>query len=204
MNKKELLEKCRNILYKYSNHPTISNIEDRNFVLQLFEQHPEWNLKKGVGIKSISVINGSFNTKCFQLNRIDGSSTDISFTKCISNPTKISQVKKACRSAIRPEIIKFRNENVIYGISFCGFTNEILYPDNTHIDHYDITFDEMFLLWSANKSIEQLYKLINKTKDNCFETYFTDKELIADFTKFHNQHCKLRAVSKFANLSILK
>ena len=202
MNKKELTEKCREILYKTDFE--IKDIDDNIFLISLFERHPEWNLKKGVGIKSISVISGSFNSKCFQINRIDGSTTDISFTKCISNPSKLSQVKKACRAAIRPEIIKFRKDNVVYGNAICPFTKDPLYPDNTHIDHYDLTFDEMFLLWSADKSIVQLFKLINDTKDNCFDTYFTDKEVESDFIKFHNQHCKLRAVSKFANLSILK
>lgn len=203
MTKKLKTEKCREILYKYSVNENISNEEDIKFLLSIFENHSEWCTKKGVGIKSISVIKNQFN-KCFQLNRIDGSFTDISFTHCISNWTKVGEVKKACRSAIRKQIVKFRDENVVFGISVCPITGEILTKGNTHIDHYDLTFDEMFNLWYVQYDFDFLFSKVNETKDNCVETHFTDTSIIDDFIIFHNEKSKLRAVSKNANLSILK
>lgn len=202
MNKKQRTEACREILYKY-NIDDIIDAYDKSFMINIFEGHSEWDIKKGVGILSISIMNNTFN-RCFRINRIDGSSTDISFTHCINKPSKLSFVKKACRSAIRNEIVLYRNNNVFFGVSKCPFTNEVLEKENTHIDHYDLTFDQMFNFWIINKDIEKLYLKINKTIDNCVDTYFTDKYLVNDFIDFHNKSCKLRAVSKKANLSILK
>lgn len=204
MNKTQKTQKCREILYKYRINEVITNDSEINFLMSLFENHTEWDLKQGEGINSISVINNYFNSRCFQLNRIDGSYTDISFTHCISNRSKLTDVKKACRTAIRDEIVKYRNENVKYFITRCPITDEILTPKNTHIDHYDLTFEQMFILWVVDKNIDNLISKINETEDNCFSTYFTDKKIIDDFVKFHNSNTKLRAVSKIANLSILK
>lgn len=204
MNKKDKIERCRHILYKYNVGDTITDINDGYFLLSIFKNHSEWETKKGIGIKSISIINNFFKTRCFQLNRIDGTSTDISFTHSISNVSKISEIKKACRNAIRDEIVKFRNANVEFGKTICHFSNEVLTSENTHIDHYDLSFDEMFSIWAASKDLHYLYSKINETQDNSFTTFFTDNAIINDFVNFHNENCKLRAVSKTANLSILK
>ena len=203
MNKKQKTEKCREILYKYNVGSSVTNDEDIQFLLSIFENHTEWDSKQGVGIKSISVIKNQFN-KCFQLNRIDGTFTDISFTHSISNRSKVGEVKKACRTAIRKLIVQFRDENVVFGVSKCPFTNEVLTKDNTHIDHYDLTFDLMFNLWVVQHNFDFLYSKVNETKDNSVVTCFTDGSIIEDFRNFHNEKSKLRAVSKNANLSILK
>jgi len=203
MNKKQKTEKCREILYKYSVNENVSNDEDIQFLLSIFEGHSSWDSKQGIGIKSISVIKNQFN-KCFQLNRIDGTFTDISFIHSISNPSKVYKVKKACRTAIRKHIVKFRDENVVYGVSVCPITNEVLTKENTHIDHYDLTFDLMFNLWVIQHDFDFLLSKVNEPKDNCLVTCFTDGSIIEDFINFHNLKCKLRAVSKIANLSILK
>lgn len=203
MNKKQKTERCREILYKYKANSIIEDDNEIQFLLSIFENHAEWHTKQGVGIKSISVAKNQFGVG-FQLNRVDGTFTDISFTRSISNPTKISEIKKACRTAIRKYIIDYRNSNVVFGVSTCPFTGEILNKENTHIDHYDLTFDAMFNLWVVKYDIDFLYLKINESEDNSVTTYFTDSEIIADFVKFHNGNSKLRAVSKTANLSILK
>jgi len=203
MNKKQKTEKCREILYKYNVNSIVTNDEDIKFLLSIFENHSEWDSKQGDGINSISVIKNQYN-KCFQLNRIDGTFTDISFTHSISNRSKVSEVKKACRSAIRECVAKYRNENVIYGTSVCPITGEVLNKDNTHIDHHDLTFDLMFNFWLVKYDFDFIFSKINKTKDNSVVTCFTDNSIIEDFIKFHNEKSKLRAVSKKANLSILK
>lgn len=203
MNKKQKTEKCREILYKYEVNSVITNDNEIQFLLSIFENHSEWDSKQGVGIKNISIIKNQFN-KCFQLNRIDGTFTDISFTHSISNHSKVSEVKKACRTAIRKCIVNYRNENVVFGVSVCPITGEILNIENTHIDHYDLTFDLMFNLWVVQHDFDFLFSKVNETKDNSVVTCFTDNSIIEDFIKFHNEKSKLRAVSKNANLSILK
>ena len=203
MNKKQKIEKCRKILYSYHINETIDNEEDLEYLLSIFENHSEWELKKGVGIQSISIMKNIYNT-CFQLNRIDGSSTDISFMHSISTLTQNDIVKKACRSAISHIILNFIKEHVEYGVSVCPITNEILTRENINIDHYDMDFNSMFRLWVAQYDIKYLHSQINETEDNIVITYFVNESIKDNFIDFHNKHCKLRAVTQKANASILK
>ncbi len=203
MKKKEILEKCKSILNKYEIGEYIY-WNDFDFMTDVFSKHEEWELKRGSGLSGISIIKDTFGGRCFCLHRTDGSNTDISYKKSVYSNTKISDIKKACRSAIRGEIVTFRNNNVIYDDSKCAITYETLTKGNVHIDHYDLTFASMFKLWIADKEIDFLHSKINKTTDNSFETFFTDLTIIEDFINFHNKHSKLRAVTADANIMILR
>ena len=204
MTKKELTERCRAITRQYNINEEIDNAEHFAFLMNLFSSHSEWDIKRGCGIKSITVKKDFYGNKYFYLNRVDGTGTDISFVHCISERKPIAIIKQACRYAIRNEIDSYKRKNVQYGVTTCPITGEVLTQDNTHIDHYDLTFQQMFDRWIAGRSIDELFKKINKTDDNSLLTYFTCDLLINQFIEFHNNHCKLRAVSRIANLSLLK
>jgi hypothetical protein len=203
--RKELKEKCREILNKYPKGTYISDIDDFEFMCNIFERHPEAETKIGCGIRKIIIGTDSYKGKCFYIQRNDLSQTDISFLKSIDGkPTKISDIKSACRSAVESIIIKFRQENVCYGISTCSITGQILTKDNTHIDHYDLTFAELFEKWIKNQNIDYLYSKINPTTDNECKTYFTDEKIIKEFAEFHNNNTHLRAVTKKVNMILLR
>lgn len=205
MTKKEKTKRCQEILYG-SKEMFIINRDDVDFLLYIFENHPNWEDKKGSGIYCISTTRTPNGTFCFEIHRTDGTKTDISFTKCITNPSKVSQIKAACRFAIKHEVINFKKENVIYGVTPCAISGIILQKDNVHIDHYELTFNEMFNLWINQEEIneEYLFEQIEPTKDNTFDTRFKDKDIEIDFLAFHNKHCKLRAVTPTVNLSLLR
>lgn len=204
MNNTEKITKCRKILNKTSPGDRITDPEDIDFLIQIFEGHSEWILKKGLGIDYLTTGMSIYKNRCFIIHRIDGSSTDISFTHSIKNRTPIAEIKNACRNAIKNTILKFKNENIKLGVTRCPITNEILTQENIHIDHYDLTFNELFNKWIEDKDIEFLFNRLNKTMDNNNETYFIDANVAFDFIKFHNENTHLRGVSKKANLSILK
>ena len=64
------------------------------------------------------------------------------------------------------------------------------------------TFNDMFNIWISNYNEDYLYSKIKK--DNEIGVKFIDSKIVEDFNKFHNENTKLRMVSTFANLSILK
>lgn len=179
---------------------------DYNFLLRIFQGHPEYMIKTKVGIRSIHIgIGGEFKTRCFIITRLDGSVTDISYIRSIDGATtKISDIKCACRSAIDSIIIAFR-KSIAFGFDTCPFTGAVLLPENTHIDHYDLTFNEVVEKWLKTENIDVIHSLLNdSTKDNETKIYFTSDALVKDFIQYHNENTHLRAVSKTANLSILK
>lgn len=201
--KTKIKELCRSILNHYMIGQTISEETHINFLNKLFSLHPNWMKKKGCGIKSIYIDNDRYGHRCFYIRRIDNTYTDISYLSCINPPSKLNDIKKACRNAILPIVnnykyqIKFNNDR-------CPITNEILTVNNVDIDHYDMTFDEMFKMWISDKNIDHLYSMVNDSYDNDTTTRFIDINIVDEFISFHNKHCKLRAVTINANRSILR
>lgn len=205
MKKAEKTNRCREILYKYPAGTRICNDLDVAFLYNIFEGHSEWDSKCGVGIDFFTVESTTYrNNKCFVIHRKDGTSTDISFVHSITNRSDLFNIKKACRFAVNDIITQFRVEKVIYGETRCPITGEILILGNTHIDHYNLTFNELFNEWVKTKDIKKLASNINETSDNNIITKFTDNSISDDFIIFHNSNTHLRAVSKIANLSLLK
>ena len=202
MNKKQTTEKCREVLYRYNIGEKITDYDDIMFLISVFEGHSEWESKKGVGISYFSTMKTIYSkNKCFSIHRVDGSMTDISFNHSIKNRSRIIEIKNACRDAIRPTVTNFRIQQLL---KRCPFTDELLTNDNLHIDHYDLTFDQLFKKWMENQDEEYLFGHINPTSDNNQRTYFALQVIIESFIKFHNENTHLRGVSKKANLSILK
>ncbi|CAN1553254.1 Protein of unknown function (DUF3223) [Spirosomataceae bacterium] len=202
MNDKQKKAKCSEILNKYGMNSIVTDEDEEKFLFSIFECSTDWEEKRGVGIKNISIAKHKiYPTRCFQLNRFDGSFDDISYGHCITPRSKKVVINDACRSAISNLVQKFRDENVEYGVSVCCITGEVLTRDNTEIDHYDLEFDEMFKLWLAKYDEDFLFSKINKTLNNADATCFTDDSIIEDFVSFHNENSKLRAVTAKANKS---
>lgn len=204
MNKKEKAKRCREILHKYNIGDLIVNNEDFEFLMKIFEGHSEWERKKGVGIKYFTICQTEYKNRCFVIKRMDNSRTDISYLHALKNRSGLCDIKRACRRSVRPVIFEFKNNLSKQKLIKCQITGAILTMDDVHIDHYDLTFDEVFREWIKDKDIDYLKSQINETNDNEVDTMFLDADLCNDFVAFHNNNTHLRAVSKSANLSSLR
>lgn len=54
-----------------------------SFLCDLVSRHPRAAEKIGKGIDHFTIGVGLYGTRCFYLNRVDGSRTDFSFMKCV-------------------------------------------------------------------------------------------------------------------------
>lgn len=206
MTKKAIQDECKRILHSTKNGDLL-NENDKEFMLNIFQNHPNWNLKKGVGIKAITTTlppppMNRYN--CFYLIRLDGSGTDISYLAALKGADVKNDLKSACREAICPIIGKFLNDNLILGKSRCAVTGELLKKGKYHVDHYDMKFEELYYEWIKNYDMNVLLGSISKSEDNNFRTYFTDEKIKKSFIEFHNANTHLRLVTQKVNLSLLK
>ena len=199
------IEKTKLCKYILDNSDGIVEDKYSRFLMKyVFPHHPEWKEKEGVGIDHIEVRPDGYEHKCFYLIRKDSTVTDISYISSITPPSKKNQVKAACRTAIRPIIEEVKNSvELPYR---CPITGDIITSmDDIHIDHYDMEFNDVFELWIKDKDLDWLYEDVMKSNvDGSTITSFKDESIIKDFIEFHNTHTHLRAVSKRANLSVLK
>jgi hypothetical protein len=167
--KKQLIEKCRTILYSSK----ITD-EDKIFLKELLESHPDYQLKRGCGIKDFFIKKTIYGTLGFNIIRVDGSKTDFSFLQCISPKSNLMKIKNACRNAIRPTIkkIKTNKEKVIH--------------------HNNISFDKIVSEWLSNKKLDLT---LNTSEDNNQETYFLNSITINSFIEFHNKNATLQEIT---------
>ena len=200
MTKEERRVMCSTILKSYNKGEKLDAL-DSAIMLHEFRNHIAWEEKKGPGVKYFYVGNGKYNGKCFYIKRTDNTSSDISYPKCISNPNKFSAIKQAGRNTITNLIYNFKAENVIFNETLCSVTGEVLTKENTSIDHYDMTFDDMIMIWIEKKGVDVIF---NELDHSGLGVFFKSDTIKNDFLDFHNTNCKLRAVTINANLTICK
>jgi hypothetical protein len=79
--KGDATEFFRSMLYKYELGDKVSE-EDAEILAELVAMHPEAAEKIGCGIQSFSVRTADYNTRCFWVNRTDGSTEKFSLKSC--------------------------------------------------------------------------------------------------------------------------
>ena len=74
----------RSILNKYDRGDKVSS-KDAEYLNDLLKMHPNSAEKVGPGIESFSVRTADFGTRCFWVNRVDGTTEKFSFRKCLTS-----------------------------------------------------------------------------------------------------------------------
>lgn len=207
--KKEAEDFTRVILYKYSFGEPLQG-SDLDFISELLERHPDSELKKGVGVKSIIVRPDEKydRTRHFCIERLDNTTIDFSFKKCFSdnpnNPEKL--FKAAARRAVEKEIIYFFNAYFAKvqdsdGKVQCALTGELVDKDNATVDHTPPdTFDKIVNDFIAQNNID--FNTIEFTSGDTYKIgkAFADENLVKEFATYHKQFSKLRITTRTANL----
>jgi hypothetical protein len=205
---KSVQEYAKSILYFGAVNSILTETEF-SFMYSYFESiHHEWKLKLGNGIKSIhrvlDKVSGKYRS--FEIERVDGSVTDISYiVQNIKSPNLKNDFKKALRYVVMPQILDFKTGFFQFPITkFCDVTGDIITFSNCHIDHYNPTFDELVNDFIHENNLTNFAKILEPSKDNQTIAKLSDENISKLFFDYHLKNANLRVVSIKANLSILK
>ena len=208
--KSTLEERIRNILHCYRDGQSLSQA-DFSFMLEVLRWHPDYELKKGVGIKSIITKTNPFyrNTRCFWIIRQDGSDTDFSYLECLKGTPHEHKFINACRVAVEPYTQKFKREffeNLNGEQAICPLTGEPLFFIGSHVDHQaPRTFQQLVKEFVSHYNIDISQVEINTSAvDNTFQDTFADEKTEKLWVDYHNTHAELRIISRNANLRLPK
>ena len=204
--KKEALNHYKMILNSYEFGQTL-NENDFNELVELLKMHPCSETKFGAGIATIKIVKiPKFNTKAFELQRIDDSTEIFSYINCLSDGSKrIRNIfTRACRQAVQEDL---RNVKLAYfqkhskqGKVKCQETNELAIWEELVIDHrqpntFSVIVDRFIELYQIdiqnikyNEEIEGVDK-------------FEDEEIKQKFKEYHKDKATLRIVKKNLNSS---
>lgn len=201
--KKEALNHYKEILNSYDFGESINEFDFKD-ILALLETHPKKEEMKGIGVKIIRIAKLKYNTKSFELVRLDNSTEIFSYTKRINAPkTNITKFSEACRKAIQEDL---RNVKQAYfdkyskkGKVRCQETKELLFWEQLNVDHrqpntFSVILDRFIELNSID--IEKIEYVEIDGEGN----ELADLELKQKFIEYHREKANLRIVNKENNL----
>lgn len=164
----------RERVFKYKAGETL-NTDDFEYFIQLFTLHPDYQKKRGVGIKAIKYdLDGiSMKNCCLWLVRHDGSTEDISWRKCIRPHTHNEEVEIAFKRAVTGS-----NDTV----------------DNAASCDAGVNFDRMLSQFLNNKRIKrQSISVAQSNEASDPRPLLVDHWLAAEWYAFHKANTKLLA-----------
>jgi hypothetical protein len=181
----------------------VVDLEDDDFLRDLVALHPDAENKVGCGIARFEVRQNLGNTDGFWIIRTDGSETDFSFMKCLYGASHEADVRSAMRYAIMEQMQAARDREFGSALSLvCPVTSAKITRETAHIDHESPTFVEI-----ADEFAEQqggYERIETASTDGAIGRRLVSDDLLAEWKAFHAGRARLRAVSKAANLSILR
>lgn len=143
----------------------------------------------------------------FYILREDGSDTDFSYYKAISNkPTsKIVRIKDTLKAAVKQQTIDYKDwyfEEHKIGKDFvlCEETGLKLKRKDSHIDHYPKQFDEIVEEWVKKYNVKSEDVELIDGGDNTTVCEMVDKDLLESFVNYHKEQATYRIVLNKVNL----
>ena len=165
----------------YRIRETVKNgqrIEGMNALLLVAatDLHFDAEQKRGCGISHFTVERADKN-RCFWLHRLDGTSTDISFTDIFNDPAKRERKDrlKALRQAVEPQVAPLRKSG--------------------HEVHHEPAFETLVKNWLAARglSLEQIDVI--PTADGELRCKMADAVLKADWAAYHLEHARYKVLT---------
>lgn len=200
--KKDALTHYKIILnaYDFGEELTKNDFVD---LMVLLETHPRVKEKIGVGIDKVRIAKVQYNTKSFELVRIDGSTEFFSYTKRINAPkTNFTKFREACRQAIQDDLrsvkLDYFDKNSKKGQVKCQESNELAKYEELNVDHrqpntFSVIVDRFIEL--NNLDIEKVEYIQVDGGPNELK----DDRLKQDFRKYHQDKATLRIVKTNLN-----
>lgn len=203
--KKAAKKELRGIIDKYDFKEHFDVLDRLLFLNLINEHHPKPESKRLPAVAEMYKLPGrnrygnlvDKNKPGLVLLFKDGTSTDVSWVKCIaSTPSPFTQAIKACRVVVQEDINKFYDAT---GIRTRGM----------HVHHH-IHFEEIVSKWLdverslGHKKFDEYPKLVSSPPMSFTGPVFADNDEAERWRVFHNKEASLMLTTKEDNLGKLR
>ena len=173
----------------------------------VLRMHTRFTEKVGNGSFKIGVRVCPINprNRQFFILREDGSDTDFSYVKAISeSKDKLGRLKEALRASTKDQTVAFKNnyfkENQDgKGYVVCPETSLKIKLKDRHIDHYPKQFDEIVKEWSGEYNVSSEDVVMHPPGDNGTTWIIEDESLVESFQQYHLKNAEYRIVLNKVN-----
>jgi len=203
-------EEVQRILYSFANLKIDKGSAEHNTLFELLGRHPDVSKKVGAGVDYFFVQQSKWkkNQFNFMIQRVDGTTTDFSFIKCLNPTNKNSKGRNwtgIFRNVVKEQVDTFRVaafEVVGDKDKFICSQTSLKFPKmNSHVDHvYPLTFDSIMLEFINLHKIDLSKIKLSIDNETSEIQEILDKEITTLFYDFHKERSVLRVVCSNANL----
>jgi hypothetical protein len=201
--KGKAIEHFQAILHRYEFGMLIPE-PDATELHWLLERHPESASKAGVGIAHFSIRSAMFGTRCFEVVRVNGETTDFSLKSCIDGkaPTALADALKALRSEVADDIRQrkwefFRSSPLPGGKVLCAISGKELSLDEAHADHAPPnSFKSIAQRFITENTIDVSNNFVTASKDNQYYPALVDRNLAELWRQFYAKEAVIRIVAR--------
>jgi hypothetical protein len=201
--KKRATEHFRAILHRHDIGVPIPE-PDATQLRWLLDYHPEAKTKIGVGIAHFCARSALYGTRCFEIVRTNGETTDFSFGICIDGKarTPLTEALQAMRAEVTEEIRQkkwehFRSSPLSSGNAMCAISGREITLEEAYADHASPnTFKSLAERFLADQGIVISRDFVTPPKDNQYRPAMADRELAARWRKFYEKEAVIRIVAR--------
>ncbi len=196
-------EHFQGILYRYEFGTPIPD-PDATHLHWLLERHPESASKVGAGIAHFSVRSAIYNTRCFEVVRVNGETTDFSLKSCINGkaPTALAEALKAFRAEVADDIRQkkwefFRSSPLPGGKARCAISGKEISLDESYADHVPPnSFKSIALRFIVERQIGVSHNFVTASQDNQYQPALVDRKLAELWRQFYAREAVIRIVAR--------
>jgi hypothetical protein len=201
--KGDAVEHFREILYRHDLGMAIPE-PDATHLYWILERHPEAAAKMGVGVKEFSTRNAIFSTRCFEVRRTDGTTTDFSFRPCLDGkgPSAFAEALRAFRTEVAEDTKQmkwefFRASKHPEQKVGCALTGRLLSLDEAAVDHAPPnTFKALAERFLAQHGVVPTTDLVTPSRDNQYIPLLADRALAEKWHEFYRSNATVRVVAR--------
>jgi|SRR5579871_2199821 len=192
--KKDLLAKLKGMLHAAELGVELGEPE-HSFLMEMVKRHPEGKKKIGPGVRAFRVTTSEYKNRCFEVIRVDGTETDFSYTKCVVEPTPLTEFTKALRKAVERQIWEAKEKVFLWDeVIACPFSGERMTREQAVVEYEEPNSFE----WIAEE-----FCIVEKLDKNALPMgpgpeggqVLTDPALEARWQAFHEAKAKFRVMS---------
>jgi len=201
--KGDAAEHFREILYRYETGVAIPE-PDSTHIYWLLERHPEAAAKIGAGIQEFSTRRAMFNTRCFEIRRTDGTTTDFSVKSCLDgkSPSAFAEALRALRAEVTEDTNQmkweyFRSSKHPDQKVPCALTGRLLSLDEAAADHAPPnTFKALAEKFFSLQAIVPTSDLLTPPRDNQYTPVLANRDLAEQWRAFYRTNANVRIVAR--------
>jgi hypothetical protein len=191
--KKDLLARVKEML-----HAAPLGVEmdrpEHEFLMELLARHPEAKKKVGPGVKAFRVTTSEFKNRCFEVIRVDGTETDFSYLKCVSEKTAWSEFTEALRRSVKQQIWEAK-EKVFLWDEVITLAGETVTREQTRVEYLSPdTFGWLAEEFSLTEKLDKNNLPLGPSPDG--EKVIVDQALESRWQAFHEKRAKFEVLSE--------